>query len=139
MRGQIPSQPRFVSLINAETLIAADHPIRPIKRMCDGVLRAMSGHFEEIYAEDGALAIPPETLFKGKALQALYPVRSERQLCARLQTDMLFRWFVDLSLEADMFDTSTSSKNQTRLLQHEVADVFSPRWWSLRGATEVGV
>ena len=118
MRGQIPSQPSFVSLINAETLIAADHPIRPIKRMCDEVLRAMSGHFEEIYAEDGAPAIPPETLLKGKVLQALYPVRSERQLCARLQTDMLFRWFVDLSLEADMFDTSTSSKNQTRLLQH---------------------
>ena len=125
MRGQIPSQPSFVSLINAETLIAADHPIRPIKRMCDEVLRAMSGHFDEIYAEDGAPAIPPETLLKGKVLQALYPVRSERQLCARLQTDM--------------FDTSTSSKNQTRLLQHEVADVFSPRWWSLRGATQMGV
>jgi hypothetical protein len=41
-------------LINVETLIAADHPIRAIKRMCDEVLTAMSPHFDEIYAEDGA-------------------------------------------------------------------------------------
>lgn len=124
MRGQIPCQPSFVSLINVETLIAADHPIRPIKRMCDEVLRTMSSHFDEIYAKDGAPSIPPETLLKGKVLQALYTVRSERQLCARLQTDLLFRWFVDLSLEAEVFDASTYSKNQVRLLAHEVADLF---------------
>src|SRR5215204_28580 len=93
MRGQRPSQTGFVSLINVETLITVDHPIRTIKRMCDEVLAAMSKHFDEIYAKDGAPSIPPETLLKGKVLQALYTVRSERQLCARLQTDMLFRWF----------------------------------------------
>jgi hypothetical protein len=47
MRGQRPSQPSFVSLINVETLIAADHPIRAIKRMCDEALRAMDHHFDE--------------------------------------------------------------------------------------------
>ena len=57
-------------------------------------------------------------------LQALYTVRSDRQLCARLHTDLLFRWFVDLSLEAEVFDPSTYSKNQERLLAHEVADLF---------------
>ena len=113
-----------MSLINVETLIAADHPIRPIKRMCDEVLGTMSGHFDKIYAADGAPSIPPETLLKGKVLQALYTIRSERQLCARLQTDLLFRWFVDLSLDAEVFDASTYSKNQARLLTHEVADRF---------------
>lgn len=77
----------------------------------------MSGHFDEIYAKDGAPSIPPETLLKGKVLQALYTVRSERQLCAPLQTDMLFRWFVDLSVEAEVFDASTYSKNQARLVR----------------------
>jgi len=96
-----------VSLINVETLIAADHPILAIKRMCDEVLTGMSGHFDEIYAKDGAPSIPPETLLKGKVLKALYSVRSDRQLCARLQTDLLFRWFVDLSLEEPVFDAST--------------------------------
>ncbi len=124
MRGQLPSQPSFVSLINVETLIAAKHPIRSIKRLCDEVLREMHEHFDEIYAADGAPSIPPETLLKGKVLQALYTVRSDRQLCARLQTDLLFRWFVDLPLDATVFDASVYSKNQARLLEHEVADLF---------------
>ncbi len=58
MRGQLPSQPSFVSLINVETMIAADHPIRAIKRMCDEALREMNAHFDEIYAKDGAPSIP---------------------------------------------------------------------------------
>jgi transposase len=113
-----------LSLIDVETLIAADHPIRTIKRMCDVVLTDMSGHFDGIYAADGAPSIPPETLLKGKVLQALYTVRSDRQLCARLQTDLMFRWFVDLPMDEMVFDASTFSKNQTRLLTHQVAELF---------------
>lgn len=124
MRGIRPAQPGFVSLINVETLIPAGHPARVIKAMCDGILRGMSGVFDEIYAKAGAPSVPPETLLKGKVLQALYTVRSDRQLCARLQTDLLFRWFVDLPLDAEVFDASTYSKNQERLLRHEVADIF---------------
>jgi hypothetical protein len=47
MRGEVPSQPNFVSLINVETMIAVDHPIRAIKRMCDEVPREMSTHFDD--------------------------------------------------------------------------------------------
>lgn len=124
MRGEVSSQPNFVSLIDVEALIAKEHPIRAIKRMCDAVLREMSGHFDEIYAAKGAPSIPPETLLKAKVLQALYTVRSDRQLCARLQTDLMFRWFVDLPLDEAVFDASVFSKNQQRLLAHEVADLF---------------
>ena len=124
MRGERKSQGNFVSLINVEALIAPGQPIRRIKAMCDRVLEGMSGHFGEIYAQEGRPSIPPETLLKGKVLQALYTVRSDRQLCARLQTDLLFRWFVDLPLDEAVFDASTYSKNQERLLRHEVADLF---------------
>src|SRR5690606_3820726 len=74
--------------------------------------------------QDGAPSVPPETLLLGKVLQALYTIRSERQLCDRLQTDLMFRWFVDLPLDREVFDASTYSKNQERLLQHQVADLF---------------
>ena len=124
MRGHRQSQGSFVSLVDVEQLIAADHPIRRIKAMCDKALTGMGAHFEEIYAREGRPSIPPETLLKGKVLQALYTVRSDRQLCARLQTDLMFRWFVDVSLEQAVFDASTYSKNQERLLKHEVADLF---------------
>jgi transposase len=124
MRGYVPAQLNFVSLINVETLIAPDHPLRVIKRMLDEVLRGMSAHFDEIYAAEGAPSVPPETLLKAKVLQALYTVRSDRQVCDRLHTDLLFRWFVDLPLDEAVFDASTFSKNQTRLLAHDVADLF---------------
>ena len=124
MRGHRQSQGNFVSLINVELMIAAEHPIRKIKAMCDEVLAGMGGHFEEIYSREGRPSIPPETLLKGKVLQALYTVRSDRQLCARMQTDLMFRWFADVSLDQAVFDASTYSKNQERLLKHEVADLF---------------
>jgi len=124
MRGYRKKQISFVSLIDVEQLIAPKHPIRAIKRMCDEILARMSSHFDEIYAVAGAPSVPPETLLKGKILQALFTVRSDRQLAARLQTDLMFRWFVDLPLDEAPFDASTYSKNQDRLLRHEVADVF---------------
>jgi transposase len=113
-----------VSLIDVESLIAADHPIRRIKALVDEVLAGMDAHFEEMYVESGRPSIPPERLLKAKVLQALFTVRSDRQLCARLQTDLMFRWFIDLPLDEAVFDPSTFSQNQERLLRHEVADLF---------------
>lgn len=124
MRGRPTSQPTFLSLINVETLIPAEHPLRVIKRMVDEVLRTLDAHFDEIYAADGRSSIPPERLLKARVLQALFTVRSDRQMCDRLQTDLMFRWFLDLGLDEPVFDASTFSQNQERLLRHEVADLF---------------
>jgi len=124
MRGKVSEQASFVSLINVENLISLEHPIRRIKALVDEVLRGMSEHFEGMYAPLGRRSIPPEQLLKAKVLQALYTVRSDRQLCARLQTDLLFRWFIDLDLEREVFDPSTFSQNQDRLLEHAVAEIF---------------
>ena len=124
MRGQKPQQPGFISLINVEQLIAGEHPIRRIKRLVDEVLRRMNGAFDAMYAEAGRPSIPPEQLLKARVLQALFTVRSDRQLCARLQTDLMFRWFLDLGLDERVFDASTFSQNQKRLLAHAVADEF---------------
>ena len=124
MRGKPTTQVSFVSLIDVEALIAPEHPIRRIKALVDEVLRGMDGHFEEMYVEGGRPSIPPERLLKAKVLQALFTVRSDRQLCARLQTDLMFRWFIDLPLDEAVFDPSTFSQNQERLLRHEVADLF---------------
>ena len=124
MRGKPTTQTSFVSLIDVEALIASDHPIRRIKALVDEVLRGMDAHFEEMYVEGGRPSIPPERLLKAKILQALYTVRSDRQLCARLQTDLMFRWFIDLPLDQTVFDASTFSQNQERLLRHAIADLF---------------
>lgn len=104
MRGRAEAQSNFVSLINTELLIAAGHPLRRIKRMVDEVLRAMSAEFEAMYSEHGRPSVPPERILKSKVLQALYSVRSDRQLMDRVTTDILFRWFLDMNLDEPVFD-----------------------------------
>ena len=57
-------------------------------------------------------------------LQVFYSIRSERQLCERLQYDLLFKWFVGLNILDPVFDHSTFSKNRERLLEHDVTSRF---------------
>jgi hypothetical protein len=45
-------------------------------------------------------------------------------LVERLEFDMLFRWFVGLSLDEQVFDASTFYKNRDRLLTHEITQGF---------------
>ena len=124
MRGNKQTQVNVTCLINVETMIPRDHPIRAIKRLLTEVLTKMDAQFEEIYAANGRPSIPPERLLMGKVLMALYSIRSERQFCERLQYDLLFRWFLELNPDESTFDHSTFSQNQSRLLRHKVADLF---------------
>jgi transposase len=51
-------------------------------------------------------------------------IRSERQLMERLDSDLLFRWFVGLGIDDPVWDHSTFSKNRDRLLEGDVAAEF---------------
>jgi len=124
MRGHKEKQVEISGLFNVEDRIDPKHPIREVKRQCDAALRAMSAHFDEIYARQGRPSIPPERLLKAKVLMALYSVRSDRMFCERLNYDLLFQWFLDMNPSEAAFDASTFSQNQKRLIQHEVADLF---------------
>ena len=42
----------------------------------------------------------------------------------RIEFDLLFRWFVGLSIDEKVFDASTFSKNRDRLLTQEIAQEF---------------
>ncbi len=95
----------------------------------------MSGHFDEIYAAEGAPSVPPEMLLKGKVLQALCTLRSDRQLCARLQTDLLFRWFVDLPLDERPFDASRTARTRNASCAKKSPICFSVKWWNWPGGT----
>jgi transposase len=77
-----------------------------------------------MYAEVGRPSIAPERLLKASLLIALYSVRSDRLFCETLDYNMLFRWFLDMSLEERAFDHSTFSKNRQRLIEHDIAKEF---------------
>ena len=90
----------------------------------------MSGHFDEIYAAVEAPSVPPETLLTGKVLQALYTVHSDRQLCARMQTDLMFRWFVDLPLDESVLILRRTVRTRRGCCSMRGPICFFRKWWS---------
>jgi transposase len=124
MRGEQDRQVEMLLGVVADDLVAQDHPIRAIRRIVDRALRELSPLFDQMYAAGGRPSIPPEHLLKSLVLIALYSIRSERQLCERLQYDLVFKWFLDLNISDAAFNPSTFSKNRERLLTHDAIGKF---------------
>ena len=101
-----------------------DHPLRPIRAMVDEVLKELSPEFQKMYAKVGRPSIPPEQLLRALLLQMLYSVRSERLLMEEIDYNILYRWFVGLNLDDEVWDATTFTKNRNRLLEAEVAKEF---------------
>jgi transposase len=93
MRGKAKAQPEFLTTINLNQRVPAEHPLRGIKARVDQVLVRLSPLFDELYADEGRPSIPPEQLLKGRILMALYSVRSERLFCEQLAYNLLWLWF----------------------------------------------
>jgi transposase len=123
MRGEIDPQMGLLTLTTPEKRVPADHPIRQIKRLADAALKELDPVFDAMYAEMGRPSTPPERLLKAQLLIAFYSIRSERQFCERLD-DLLFRFFLDMSLDEATWDSSTFAKNRDRLVEHDVSKKF---------------
>jgi transposase len=112
------------SYLSPEERVPADHPLRRIRRMTDEALAALSSAFAELYSSLGRPSIPPEKLLRALLLQVFFSVRSERQLMEQLNYNLLFRWFVGLSLDEPVWDVTVFSKNRERLLEGDIAQLF---------------
>jgi transposase len=84
----------------------------------------LSRSFDRLYAREGRPSVPPERLLRALLLQALYTVRSERQLMEQLDYNLLFRWFVGLSADDPVWDPTVFCKNRDRLLDGDIAAQF---------------
>jgi transposase len=100
--------------------VPAAHPLRTIQVSVNHALTARSPGFHDLYARVGRPSIPPEQLLRARLLQAFYSIRSERRLMERLDFDLLFRWFVGLGIDDQVWNHSTFSKNRDRLLAGDV-------------------
>src|SRR6059036_1248635 len=112
------------SYVPMEQRIPAEHPLRVMRPMVDGVLRELSPRFGELYSRVGRPSIAPEKLLRALLLQVLYTIRSERLLMEQLDYNLLFRWFVGLEMDDPVWDATTFSKNRERLLEADVAQAF---------------
>src|SRR3979490_2718415 len=124
MRGDDPRHDGMFSYITPEARVRPDHPLRPIRRMTDGALARLSARFDRLYSTTGRPSIPPEKLLRALLLQMLYSIRSERLLVEELDYNILYRWFVGLSLDEAVWDTTTFTKNRDRLLDGDIAHAF---------------
>jgi transposase len=124
MRGGDRNSGSLFSYVSCEVRVPADHPLRSIRAIVDEALEVVSPEFERLYSKLGRPSIAPEKLLRALLLQAFYSVRSERQLMEQLDYNLLFRWFVGLSMDAPVWDATVFSKNRDRLIEGEIAAKF---------------
>jgi transposase len=124
MRGTDRTQSAMWSYLSPEARVPQDHPLRAIRAMVDQALGELSPLFSRLYARIGRPSIPPEQLLRALCLQLLYSIRSERLLMERLDSDLLFRWFVGLGADDPVWDVTVFTKNRERLVRGDVAQAF---------------
>jgi len=124
MRGADEQPGSMFSYVSLEDRVPADHPLRAIRRITDRALAQLSPRFDAIYVQFGRPSVAPEKLLRALLLQALYTIRSERQLMERLDFDLLFRWFVGLGIDDPVWSPTTFTKNRDRLLDGDIAAAF---------------
>jgi len=128
MRGDDQEQQGAMwSYVPMERRIPADHPLRRLRPMVDGLLQELSPRFDELYSRVGRPSIAPEKLLRALLLQVLYTIRSERLLMEQLDYNLLFRWFVGLEMDDPIWNPTVFTKNRERLLAGEIARAFFDR------------
>jgi transposase len=124
MRGNDGKQNDLFSFIILEARVPRNHPLRKMREMVDEALEGMSADFDEMYSRMGRPSIPPEHLLRALLIQVLYSIRSERMLIEQLDYNLLFRWFIGLGVDDEVWHPTTFTQNRDRLLDQEISRKF---------------
>lgn len=127
MRGDDTKTEAMFYYLSPESMVPQDHPLRPIRKMVDQALTELSPEFDKMYSRIGRPSIPPEKLLKGLLLQTLFSIRSVRQLMQEIGYNILYKWFLSLAMDDKVWDHSTFSQNQDRLIDTDIARKFLER------------
>jgi transposase/IS5 family transposase len=127
MRGADITQEALFSYRTLEERLPPDHPLRQLRKVVDILLTTMDAELDALYAKTGRESIPPERLLRASLIQVLFSIRSERQLVQHLDFNLLYRWFVGLTLDEAVWDHSSFSANRDRLLNEHIARLFFDR------------
>ena len=122
MRGADTFTEGLFTLKKLDDFVPANHPLRVIRTMVNKALAEMGELFAGMYEEDakgGRPSIAPEKLLRAMLLQVLYSIRSERQLMEQTQYNLLFRWFIGLSMDDSVWVPTVFTKNRERLIEHD--------------------
>ena len=120
MRGPDTFSESLSSVKKLDDFFPASHPLRVIRVMVNGALEKLEDLFAGMYenaAKGGRPSIAPQKLLRAMVLQVLYSIRSERLLMEQVQYNLLFRWFIGLSMDDNVWVPTVFSKNRDRLIK----------------------
>ena len=121
MRGTDETSGSLFSYVDLEARVPARHPLRKIRHVVNAALASLDGEFAALYTDFGRPSIAPERLIRASLLHILFSVRSERQLMEQMQYNLLFRWFVGLGIDDQVWVPTVFTKNRDRLLTTEMS------------------
>lgn len=127
MRGADTFTESLFTMRKLEDFVPAEHPLRSIRAMTNKALAKMGDLFSAMYEADskgGRPSVAPEKLLRAMLLQILYSVRSERQLMEQVRYNLLFRWFIGLSMDDVVWVPTVFTKNRERLIEHDAVIEF---------------
>lgn len=127
MRGTDTFTESLFTMRRLDDFVPKVHPLRAIRTMANQALVKMDRLFAGMYEADikgGRPSIAPEKLLRAMLLQVLYSIRSERQLMEQTQYNLLFRWFIGLSMDDAVWVPTVFSKNRDRLIKHDAVIEF---------------
>jgi transposase len=127
MRGSDSYTEGLFTMRRLDDFVPANHPLRRIRIMVNEALAKMDELFSRMYEADvkgGRPSVPPEKLLRAMLLQILFSIRSERQLMEQTQYNMLYRWFIGLSMDDEVWVPTVFTKNRQRLIEHDAIVAF---------------
>ncbi len=124
MRTADTTQHAMFSYRSLEERIPAGHPLRKLRVLVDGILGSMNGTFAKLYSHTGRPGIPAERLLRASLLQVLFSIRSERQLVQHIEYNLLYRWFVGLSMDEGVWAATSFTENRDRLFTEDIMREF---------------
>lgn len=108
-------QDGIFSSVSTESRVPKSHPLRIIPSLIDEGLATLSVDLDAAYAEFGRPSIAPEKLIRTSLLQVFYSIRREQ-----IDYNLLFRWFVGLSVDEAVWVPTVFTKNRERLLDAQI-------------------
>jgi transposase len=124
MRTADTTQHAMFSYRSLEERVPASHPLRKLRVLVDSILCSMNGTFSKLYSHTGRPGIPAERLLRASLIQVLFSIRSERQLVQHLEYNLLYRWFVGLSMDEGIWAATTFTENRERLFTEDIMREF---------------
>ena len=110
MLGEKQRSEKMFYYVRVEDMVPENHPLRLIDRHIDfSFIREKVKH---LYSHTGRPSVDPEVFIRMLLIGYLYGISSERRLCEEVKMHIGYRWFVGLSLEDNVPDHSTFSKNR---------------------------